>query len=278
MRTDIHRPSAIKPEDYQYVAVVLSDSQEDMDFGTNAANRAIFMEHMARTGGHYSMHEHGGTCHICGASAASIAIFYHPESNRYIRTGLDCAQKLDMGDATEFRNWRKGLKGARELQAGKNKARAVIEELGLSLAWEAAASNHIIADMLGKLVRYGNLSDKQIEFLRKLVHQYEHREELAAQKAAERAKSQHVGEVGKRQVFECLIMATPSYETQWGYTYVNIMLVGDNKVIYKGRHLGQKGTTVRFTAMVDKHDEREGELQTIVSRPTKIETVTLEGA
>lgn len=276
MRTDIHRPSAINPEDYQYVAVVLSDSQVDMDYESNAANRAAFRAHMERTGGRYSTHEHGGTCHICGALAASIAIFFHPASNTYIQTGLDCAEKLDMGDPAEFRNWRKGLKAARELQAGKNKARAIIEELGLSLAWEAAKCDHIIGGLLNKLVRYGDLSEKQIGFLRILVDRYEHRDEIAAQRAAERAKSGHVGTVGQRQAFDCVIVATPSYETQWGVTYINVLKSGDDTIIYKGNHLGDRGERIGFSATVKEHGERDGEKQTIVARPTKI--VTIEAA
>ena len=57
-RTDAHRPSAIVPADYNYVAHRYF-GPDAMDVNPNAMK--IISEHMASTGGKYSRHEHGGS-------------------------------------------------------------------------------------------------------------------------------------------------------------------------------------------------------------------------
>ena len=61
-RTDTHRPSAIIPDDYQYVACECIKTEGDIELcDLQHENRQIIREHMAQTGGTYSKHEHGGT-------------------------------------------------------------------------------------------------------------------------------------------------------------------------------------------------------------------------
>ena len=91
VRTDIYRPSVINPEEYDFIAVTYNKAgavTHDM------AARTYIREHMARTGGVYSRHEHGGTCHICGAYANYLATFYHAKSNTYIEVGETCCHNL----------------------------------------------------------------------------------------------------------------------------------------------------------------------------------------
>ena len=52
------------------------------------------------------------------------------------------------------------------------------------------------------------------------------------------------------------------------------MKSGDDMIIFKGTgelSYGKKGDAVSFMAKVKEHGERDGQKQTIVQRPTKIE-------
>jgi hypothetical protein len=223
-RNDIHRPAAILPEDYEFVAFdYLPSSPGDIGAAMFLAEeRRRKVAHMERTGGKYSGHEHGGLCHICGSvNAIYSASFYHAKSNAYIKTGLDCAQKLNCSGIEAFR---KNVKAAKEAQAGKKKAAAILEQLGLSKAWDlyeadlAARKAHAAAykawrdegndddeeqgapkfkeysrdeltaqDIVGRLVKWGNISDKAASFLGQLLERIEKAPEIAAEKAAAKA-------------------------------------------------------------------------------------------
>lgn len=193
-RTDIHRPSAIEPADYAFVGCEYVP--ED---GIAQHDRDLIAAHMARTGGRFSQHEHGGNCHVCGAHCIYTAVFHHAPTNTYIRTGFDCADKLDMGDADRFRAFKAGVKSALELKAGRRKAEAFCSEHGLAAAWaifcqgdapEHEYEEHTLAEMVGKLVRYGDLSEKQIAFARTLLDRIADRTRIAAERAAERERAE----------------------------------------------------------------------------------------
>lgn len=190
-RTDIHRPSVIEPAHYDFVAFEYLKAEGDL-LGNALflqAERARIRAHMSRTGGTYSHHAHGGNCHICGAHAVYTALFFHTPSNAYVRTGLDCAQKLECHGIEAFRA---NVRGALENQAGKRKAQATLEVEGLEKAWEVyTATNNpdkfeelTIVDIVGKLVQYGNVSDKQMAFVRKLVSNLANRATIEAERAA----------------------------------------------------------------------------------------------
>lgn len=193
-RTDVHRPSAIVPEDYVFVALEYEKCDSMEAVYSIQHNREILKKHREATGATYSRHEHGGNCHICGAHCIYTAIFHHLPTNTYIRTGFDCAEKLDMGDERAFRGFKKSIDDARERMAGKAKAEAILVDMGLSQAWEIYRNAETIVgtyevntilDMVRNLVRYGNLSEKQVAFIGKLLHQINNRDAIEAARKAE---------------------------------------------------------------------------------------------
>lgn len=136
-RNDVHRPSVIEPLDYEYVGIEYMRTDDDLGAALFLAEeRKRIRAHMERTGGSYSRHQHGGNCHICGAHAIYTALFFHVPSCTYIRTGFECAEKLDGGNEDEFRAFRAAVHDARANQAGKNKARVLLDDMGLSRAWD----------------------------------------------------------------------------------------------------------------------------------------------
>lgn len=127
MRTDIHRPSAIIPEDYSFVCVNYRDEEGRSDpYATVQFNR-----HMKKTGGKFSKHEHGGACMVCGAYMLDYAIFHHIPTNDYIRTGCDCANHIDNGHASAFRRVAQLRRAAVKRNAKVEACSAKLEALGI---------------------------------------------------------------------------------------------------------------------------------------------------
>ena len=207
-RTDIHRPSEILPEDYQWVAIECIPI-----FGLGDAlfiqrERERIRAHMAATGGTYSSHEHGGNCGVCGnANAIYTHLFYHAKTNSYVRFGDTCAQKVEVSvNERAFNEFRKNVQDARKNVAGKAKAAATLADLSLERAWDiycawADASDNYevrnaltsqfeentVIDIVSKLVKYGSLSEKQTTFLGNLLKKIDDRSAKKARWAAESA-------------------------------------------------------------------------------------------
>jgi hypothetical protein len=73
---------------------------------------------------------------VCGnVKATWTVLFYHQPTNTYVRTGQECADKLEMSYG-DFNAFRRGITNAIEALAGKKKARAKLELEGLGKAWE----------------------------------------------------------------------------------------------------------------------------------------------
>ena len=271
-RTDIHRPSAIVPADYDFVAVRY-DGDHGADHLNLAANRRILNAHMDRTGGKYSQHEHGGSCHVCGAGALYLAIYHHPKTNTYICVGEDCADKMDLDGVDAFAPVRRAVKDAKEYAAGKQRALRLLTERNLEVA--LTIEHDIIRDLVRKLTQYGNLSDKQWAFLAKLVAEEPARQ---AQKVERKSTSQHVGTIGERRDFVLTVAFITGFNSQFGW--MNVLGMKDeqgNLFIYKGSAMiftnegkdPKSGETVTFKATIKEHGEREGVKQTILARPSQ---------
>lgn len=264
-RFDEHRPSVVKPEDYDFVAF---ENLKYSEPGLVLANRKYINEHMARTGGTYASHEHGGNCHICGAHAIWTYLFHHRPSNTYIRTGSDCGELLDARLAERFRRFKDGVDGEIEAIAGKRKAKATLEAGGLGTAWEIYSEyrenapagwvpngnggwmpedghepsdyeltrmwkeyyrlnneESIIRDIVRRLVKYGSISDKTKEFVGSLLKRIETRGEREAKFAAEKATAADVPE-GKRILIEGTVVSKKIVESEYGITH-KMLIKGD---------------------------------------------------
>jgi hypothetical protein len=157
-RTDTHRPSAIDPADYSFIGVEFCKTEEVGQAMMLAEERKFIRAHMDRTGGTYSRHQHGGNCHVCGAHAIYTVLFHHRPTNTYIRTGEDCAEKMMQGDPAGFRAVgakvsaaRSEVKSAREAIAGKRKAMLILQDAGISRAWEIYDSTNEDLEKIGAI-------------------------------------------------------------------------------------------------------------------------------
>ena len=283
-RTDAHRPSAIRPADYEFVAIFVHDAQDAVEAGwLQAQAQADFNSHMScHPGARFSGHEHGGVCMVCGnANALTTAIFYHADTNSYVRMGQDCAAKVEMGIDGIFRRARKEADALRLARAGKLKAQGILREAGLEQAWNIAQETDeqvrrgyqyeeaTICDIVSKLIRYGSISEAQTGFIRKLLGQIDARAQRQADYMARHGGSEHVGVIGDRHQFVLTIRFVKSFESAFGMLFIHVMDDMDgNVVVYKGsKELGEKGANLSLVATVSEHGEREGIKQTIIKRP-----------
>lgn len=208
-RDDVHRPSAIQPEHYEYVAMETIKLEGLGDAQFILAERERIRAHMAKTGGSYSRHAHGGNCGICGnVNAIYTALFYHALSNTYLHVGRGCCEKLGLGADADFNAFTARVHDATAARAGKKKAQLLLEAAGLGESWrifamvranQDAAANGTpwdsdklgqeewtTVDIVEKLVKYGSISEKQELFLHGLLERINTRDERMAERAAER--------------------------------------------------------------------------------------------
>ena len=242
-RTDIHRPSAIEPENYYLVAILCWPKGGDIvNFEALRYERERLASHLKDTGGKYAQHAHGGNCHVCGAWFIDHAVYYHHLTNSYLNIGFDCAMKMDIGDARAFRNFRTARKAAVELKAGKTKAKATLEEAGLAnvwelyerfymgegveeyvegladrLRWKTEGNISTLRDIVHKLIKYGSLSEAQLKFVASLPDRILNVKEIQAKWDADEAAAKPVPFEG-RQEFEGTIIRKRLVESDYGNT------------------------------------------------------------
>jgi hypothetical protein len=247
-RTDCHCPSKINPSEYTYIGVAYMKHNDIESSMVLDMHRSVIANHSKKTNAKYSDHEHGGTCHICGAWALYIAVFYHAASNTYIRTGFDCADKLDMGNAQDFRSIKRAVKSAREAKAGKAKAKLLLNDHDLMRAWAISEMTDAEIVVLGAttkidtlsddvracdevqtlrsivqgVVKYGRFSDKQVNFVRVLVDRIDNKKkrdaEIAAERAAQRADAADCPNEDRCKITGEVIKVVER-DSQWGLTY-----------------------------------------------------------
>lgn len=280
-RTDIHRPSAINPSEYQYVGCEVVQGANNGDLSAlffMAEERKRITDHMAKTGGNYSRHDHGGNCMVCGSvNAIYTILFYHSPTNSYVRMGQDCAAKCEVGyDDKGVNVFRTSCKEALELIAGKRKAEAILTNAGLTEAWALYLNenapreyeeNTIINIVMG-LIKYGSISQAQEDFVKKLLAEIPLREEKMKKRAEEKEKALPVP-VGKI-VIKGEILKIANYETMYGITAKMTVKNEAGWIVFgtvPSKINCQRGDKIEFLATVEasKNDEKFG----FFKRPTK---------
>lgn len=198
-RTDPHCPSNLIPADYEYIGYLYT-GPESVTYEGGGHKHVIHDDtryinmHMEKTNGSVFGGEH--QCAMCGQiTCFHWGVFYHAKSNEYIWLGHICASSVNSAASdTILRNTKKQNDAIKRVSRIRN-AEQVLADNGLEACWnhydpanEDDDTCHIIADIVRKLVRYGEISDAQINFLGTLLKQWDERlireQRIADEKAA----------------------------------------------------------------------------------------------
>jgi hypothetical protein len=161
---------------------------------------------------------------------------------------------------------------------GKAKAQRILAEAGLSALWavyEAPAAHHYeektITDIVGRLVKYGSVSEKALAFAASLLGKIGNRAEIAAARQAENEAAAPFPVTDARIKIEGEILSTKTQESDFGIQHKMLVRSTDGWKIWVTNPGGQKGDKVRFFAKVQpsRDDAKFG----FGSRPTKFEVI-----
>lgn len=191
-RTDIHRPVATITEDYKFLFA--DDAQRPA-----LDDRSILRREMARTKMTGPTADRGfSQCHHCGAHMRYYAILLHVPTNTTIAVGETCLDNRFSLATSEFQSLRRQAALDRQAQRIKTAATEAIAAIDNEAVRHALARETDLAalgltgwglntfsDIRRKLWNYGNLSDRQVALLVRLLGEIPERQAREAERAAE---------------------------------------------------------------------------------------------
>lgn len=258
-RTDIHRPAALVTEDYSFIAAF--DTQQGIANKPEAYvtwRNDLFAKVFA-TNDERGMNQ----CHHCGARMRYTGVLLHTPTGQHIAVGETCMDNRFALATNEFQALRK----AAELDRAAHRIVKAVEAFVLAnvdLAWLASkdhtsfpfglATNWFVCDVARKLRQYGDLSERQIEAIRK-----------AAAQAEVRANTPVIEEVLVPVVEGRIVITGTVLTTKWqdsDYGGSLKMLVKDERGFKVWGTVPSsvnvdRGDTITFTATVEA---KEGEI------------------
>ena len=206
----------------------------------------------------------GWTCYQCGGSGKGTPRF----TPAYTVEQLD---KLNATAAKREATRQRKLEAKRAQLAAEADARrgSFMETNAAWFAEARAVAGHVdfVADILAKAEANAHITDGQVAAVDKCVAR-----ERA--NAAYKAQARHLGEVGDKVTVEGRVIVTRSGRGDFGDWYFAVIKDTRGMVVFKGSTaLGREDDVVRFVATVKACEYRDGEPQTVVSRPRKWELV-----
>lgn len=217
-RTDIHRPVNLVTEDYEYLFCF--DNRQpgrligvDMAWWRSITNFDPAMEGRGTT-----------QCHHCGAHIRYVALLRHVPTGYAIAVGETCLDNRFSLATSEFQKLRKAAALDRQQQRIKTAALEAIadlpENLQAALVKDADLSEiglegwalNTFGDIRRKLWSYGNISERQVALLARLLSEIPER---AAAKAAQEAEVQVPAPSG-RVVFTGAVVSRKWHDNDFG--------------------------------------------------------------
>lgn len=297
-RTDLHKPSVIVPTDYTLIACDYQGVDSD-EMAAYREERLAFRRWRERVGAKFAdiTREDGSDgsrgCDVCGAAIAYMARFHHLPTNTVVTTGMDCAAKMEIGDPELFASFRKKIQGELRTRTGKRKAQRILGERNLTAAWEIFATPDYntlprnpkrycedeiayeeltILNIVGKVVKYGDMSDAQASFVGALLGRIGKRAAYAAERAAATAHVPPVPVSAERMEVVGEIISTKLQPSDFGPDVLKCVIQSAAGWKVWGTHVtGNKGDTIAFTARVTRSDKDDK--FGFFSRPTKARIV-----
>lgn len=189
----------------------------------------------------------GASCDFCSTPIRHVYWFTSADEQMF-KLGCDCAEKARIRTGEEWKRLKREMLGERR-------------------AYERAAERRAREER--EREANGGYTNREVRAARDAELARE-REELEAQRAAERAASRYVGTIGERRTFELTHVFSTSWESMYGVQTLSIYKDKKGnffKHISSGARIARRGQTVRVKATIKDHSEYEGCAQTVLTRP-----------
>lgn len=276
-RNDPHSPANLVTEDYEYIFAEVNhiDGVPGWvlrlgDFGLEMSRRIHSDDTMGR-----GTHQ----CHHCGARLNYFAVLEHKPTGKLIVVGETCLDNRFERSTADFQKLRKQA----ELDRAKmriKKAVAAFVDANPDLAFMADKdhehTNGFVADVSRKLRLYGELSERQVEAVRKSIVRDAEYAARKAQEAADRAAEELSPVIEGKQQVSGEVLSTRWQDSDFGS--VKKMLVKDDRgfkvwgTVPSNILDTEKGDRVVFSATITKSDDDES--FGFYKRPTKAINLT----
>lgn len=275
-RTDVHSPTNLITEDYEYAYSYDSHPEEGDQRYTWPILQALIAE-----GWHFGQVHGGETCDHCGHRLRYVAVLKHMPTHTLIKVGEQCLDnRFDL--ATEdFHRLRKEAKLNRERRALKDKRAewfAINPDREIAFTWasEQVSEGHFgYEGMRHKFVhsinRWGDTSDK---FVRAIMRDMARTELREWKRERERAELKPVIE-GKGIVIEGEVLSVKWQENDFGGRFVTTVKDDRGFIVWGSRPSKihwEKGDRVRFKAGTVTKSDRD-ETFGFFKRPTSAEVI-----
>jgi hypothetical protein len=293
----VHNPSNFKPEDY--VVVEYLDNRPPDYWG-----QPIEVWHQERD---YWAREMRGVlgpdwnrkvhhcCHCGNGNVRYIVACHHGPSDEVVVFGDICVDRLGFENREQWKAQELRAKAAvnharlRDYQRYLDYLEAFpeVKELVEEAEKPIHEKNEFVKDVMGKLKKYGSLSDKQVAAVKKALEQdYTWEQDKArweAKQAQQRENSVWIGEIKKRQMMALRLVKVievdrPSYTPHDpGISFLHVFEDSETgspvKWFASRRQQMTEGRLYGVKATVKKHDEWKGIKQTLVNRLVVVEEV-----
>lgn len=261
-RTDVHRPSALITEDYEF-AYAYDAHPEDGDRGACVH----IVNALVNDGWRFGQVHGGDTCDHCGARLRYVAVLKHLPTRTLIKVGEQCLDNRFELATPEFHRLRKAAALKRERTSLKAKRAAwLAEDADRQTALDFCEAKVSEGDygfegmrfnFVHKVNRYGDTSDK---FVAAILRDKTRTEEREARLAAERADASPVV-TGKGVRITGEIISMKLHENSYGTR--EVMTVKDERGFKvwgtqpRSLYEAQVGDKVTFLATVEVSDRDE---------------------
>jgi len=273
-RTDIHAPSTFSPAEYRYLGSLYFGP--DADAWENSPELLAAVRNSAFKGNFAAK----ATCDHCGAHFNYGEAFEHVNGD-VIVVGHICANEAfgyDSRREYELARMKKATELSRERGVRATRVARFLEaNPGLGAALEV--DHPIIADINGKLIKYGDLSHKQVSFVFRLAAEVAQK----ADRQAERDAEPKIAVIPGRREITATILGTKVQDSQFGIQFKMLVRCTDGQKLWSTipasvvQTVGNepvsilRGRTIRFTGTVQVSDRDA--CFGFVSRPSKASIV-----
>lgn len=174
--------------------------------------------------------DRGLQCDHCGAAIRYVAVLKHDPTGDHIAVGETCLDtRAGLASKVDFDRMRKASAEARAEQRVKTlrteffATHPALEAIlwPVPEAWKPTRAGLILGDMNRKLRKYGDLSEKQIDFARRLAVQAADELTQADRREAEKLAALPVPVTEGRQTITGVIVSRKAHATDFG---INIKL------------------------------------------------------